>query len=44
LQNPLVILDDAAPGRLLRFGAPLAVIQADVPGDVPAALRLIEAA
>ena len=46
MQNPTVILDDATPGaeRLLRFGAPLAVIQADVPGDVSAALRLIEAA
>jgi para-aminobenzoate synthetase/4-amino-4-deoxychorismate lyase len=47
VQNPpAVILDDATPGaeRLLRFGAPRAVIQADVPQDVAAALKLIEAA
>jgi para-aminobenzoate synthetase/4-amino-4-deoxychorismate lyase len=43
---PHVILDDATPGaeHLLRFGKPLAVIQADVAQDVPAALKLIEAA
>lgn len=43
---PSVILDDATPGaeRLLRFGAPRAVIQADAPEDVPAALKLIESA
>ena len=43
---PTVILDDATPGaeHLLKFGKPLAVIQADVAEDVPAALKLIEAA
>jgi para-aminobenzoate synthetase/4-amino-4-deoxychorismate lyase len=47
LNNALtVILDDATPGaeRLLQFGKPRAVIQADVAADVPAALKLIEAA
>lgn len=39
-----MILDDAGTGRLLRFGEPLAVIQADEAQDVPAALKLIEAA
>jgi para-aminobenzoate synthetase/4-amino-4-deoxychorismate lyase len=44
--SPTVILDDATPGaeRLLRFGKPSAIIQADQPSDVPAALAAIEAA
>ena len=43
---PIVILDDATPGaeRLLRFGAPEAVVQAGRPEEVPAALARIEAA
>ena len=41
-----LILDDATPGaeRLLRFTAPSAVIQADSPDEVPAALAAIQAA
>ncbi|MEJ0025087.1 MAG: aminodeoxychorismate synthase component I [Rhizomicrobium sp.] len=44
--SPTVILDDATPGaeRLLRFGAPDAVVQARRPDEVPAALARIEAA
>jgi para-aminobenzoate synthetase/4-amino-4-deoxychorismate lyase len=43
---PTVILDDATPGaeRLLRFERPHAIIQADRPSEVPAALAAIEAA
>jgi para-aminobenzoate synthetase/4-amino-4-deoxychorismate lyase len=44
--SPIIILDDATPGagRLLRFGGPLAIVQAGVPDEVPAALAVVEAA
>ena len=44
--TPTIILDDATPGaeRLLRFAGPSAVIQADSPAEVPAALAALEAA
>lgn len=45
-RDPTIILDDATPGaeRLLRFGAPEAVVEAHWPDEVPAALARIEAA
>lgn len=42
--RPVLILDDAAQGRLAAFARPLGIIRADAPQDVPAALAAIEAA
>ncbi|MEI9989240.1 MAG: aminodeoxychorismate synthase component I [Rhizomicrobium sp.] len=46
MARPTVILDDATPGaeRLLRFGAPEAIVQARRPDEVAPALARIEAA
>jgi para-aminobenzoate synthetase/4-amino-4-deoxychorismate lyase len=43
LMPPIVLLD-AGPGKLLRFGSPRSIIQARRPEDVAAALEALEAA
>jgi len=42
--RPVVIVDEAAQGRLAAYTSPLGVIRADVPDEVSAALAAIEAA
>jgi para-aminobenzoate synthetase / 4-amino-4-deoxychorismate lyase len=42
MQQPAIILDDAAHGRIRAYGCPLGVISADTPKDVPAALGALE--
>jgi len=44
MPRPCLILDDAAPGRLTAFWRPLAVIRADGPEEVAAALAAMEQA
>ncbi|MBS0471247.1 MAG: aminodeoxychorismate synthase component I [Proteobacteria bacterium] len=45
MEKPVtVMLDDAAADRILRFQAPAAVIAANTPRDIPAALALVESA
>lgn len=42
MQQPAIILDDAAHGRVRAYGCPLGVISADTPDEVPAALGALE--
>jgi para-aminobenzoate synthetase/4-amino-4-deoxychorismate lyase len=46
MSTPTILFDDARPGheRLLRFAAPLALIRADAPDEIPAAFDEIESA
>ena len=42
MQQPTIILDDAAHGRVRAYGTPLGIISADTPSEVPAALGALE--